>query len=144
MIYWLWKWIEKQWLWYIFWGLKLRTVALFPRLARVSVSERQSSPWQLYIMRPSGGLCSSPAPGLSSTVGSVAVTLAFTWHCVFFLSRCQSCCVAHVRPGETWAGLDVSQMPSCSFNVIYLWFVAVFLVQWSTEATHPQCIHAVI
>lgn len=50
----------------------------FPPL--VPVSERQPSPRQLYITRPSGGVyLSPPPPGRSSGVGSAAVMLASTW-----------------------------------------------------------------
>lgn len=119
------------------WSWGQTVVAPFPLLTRVS--ERQSPPWQLYIMRPSGGVCLSPAPRLSSSVGSVAVTLAHNGTaCV---SPIQLLRGAHVRSGETSTGLDGSQTPSCSFYVIYLWFVGVFMVQWSIEP--PPLLHHV-
>lgn len=96
-------------------------------------------------MRPSGGACLSPAPGLSSSVRSVAVTLAYAWHCVCFSDPDVRAAAWRTRTsGETSAGMDGSQTPRCSFNVIYLWFVVVFLVQWSIEPPPPptQSIHA--
>lgn len=57
-------------------------------------------------MRASGGVYLTPAPRLSSTVRSVAITLAsvntqtmalccVSW--IFFLARCQGYCTAHMH-----------------------------------------------